>query len=351
MSTLFIHALWRTGSTYFWSKYRAQPNCLAYFEPFHEALLDARETVLSDQFQETRQLLRHPDMKSHYFSEYPFLPEGGVAHFSKDFSYDRYVLDEEESAPGIAAYLDHLVKHARAQGRSAVFQCNRTALRTAWLRRHAAGKHIYIVRDPIDQFASYLDLNGNPYFLAGTMLVAGKGGRHPLLRPLAEAIDLPRIDCPSVAEEMDAYYRWALQAPLIDTLTAHFYLWLVSFLYNLKHADLVIDMNLISDSPGSRAAVEGRLAGLGFPVSLRDCLLPRSAERMHTDLLPSSWRDALNDQDNWIGPRHFAAVQARVLQLALAHLRPALGLPADDFEERTAHVSGHLRLLALPFAS
>lgn len=348
---LFIHALWRTGSTYLWNKYRAQVGRIAYFEPFHEALLDAREATLSDQFVETNLRLRHPDLKAHYFAEFPFQPEGGVAHFRKELSYDRYILDEEEAAPETAAYLTHLLTHARSCGKIPIFQCNRTAFRTAWMRRRFGGRHLYILRDPIDQFASYLDLAGNPYFLAGTMLVAGKAQQHPLFQPLAEVVTLPRIDRPSVAEEMDLYHRIALQMPVLDVLTVHFYLWLVGFLYNLKHADFVIDMNLTGESADHRKTVEAKLGGVGFPVSLRDCQLPRSGERLHVDLLPESWRNSWGEEDGWMEPRRFAVVQARVLQIVTDRLRPALRLSEQDFDDRTSGVADHLRLLALPFVA
>lgn len=344
---LFIHALWRTGSTYFWSKYRAQPDKIAYFEPFHEALLDAPERTLSDQFADTNQRLRHPDLNRHYFAEFPFRPEGGVAHFRKDLSYDRFVLDEEEEAPETAAYLRHLI--AAAGDRTPVFQCNRTALRTGWLRRHFGCRQIYILRDPMDQFASYLDLAGNPYFLAGTLLVAAKNQQHPLFRPLAELVALPRLDRASVAEEMAAYVEVAMGLPLVDMLTVHFHLWLVSFLYNLKHADLVVDMNQVGASQEARTAVEGKLSALGFPVSLRDCQLPHSGERLHRAMLPESWRDQLDGEGGWIGPRGFAMVQARVLQAVTERLRPAFRLSERDIDERAPGLAPHLRLLALPF--
>ena len=37
---IFIHAWWRSGSTYIWSKLRENKSCRCYYEPLHEKIAD-----------------------------------------------------------------------------------------------------------------------------------------------------------------------------------------------------------------------------------------------------------------------------------------------------------------------
>ena len=40
LSSIHVHGLWRTGSTFFWSCLREIPTVAAFYEPFHENMLD-----------------------------------------------------------------------------------------------------------------------------------------------------------------------------------------------------------------------------------------------------------------------------------------------------------------------
>src|SRR4029077_15764561 len=74
---LFVHAWFRSGSTYIWSKLRNNEKLICYYEPFHEVL--AEETLL-EQIENHRPTeagvaLRHPVLARHYFYEYTKLLE------------------------------------------------------------------------------------------------------------------------------------------------------------------------------------------------------------------------------------------------------------------------------------
>ncbi|GEM_PF-3484636 len=82
---IFLQALWRSCSTYFWTKFRENPDLRCYKEPLHEGVLTFSETNLASDPNE-RASLRHPVLKEHYFAEYEIAEGGGVPGFRKRFA-------------------------------------------------------------------------------------------------------------------------------------------------------------------------------------------------------------------------------------------------------------------------
>ncbi len=62
-SPVFLHSMWRTGSTYLASRFAEEARYCVFYEPFHEyvgsekALLKVRE-----EYARARALLRHPEV-------------------------------------------------------------------------------------------------------------------------------------------------------------------------------------------------------------------------------------------------------------------------------------------------
>ena len=57
---IFIHAMWRTGSTYVWKKFRDQQQYRAYFEPFNEYLVHSPSELGEIYSEEKIKAARHP---------------------------------------------------------------------------------------------------------------------------------------------------------------------------------------------------------------------------------------------------------------------------------------------------
>ena len=92
---VFIHSLFRTGSTWLWQKLRDQPGVHAYYEPLHHILLtltaSQREGFVYDDAATGR--MRHPSLSRPHFDEYGGLLESssqGLPLFRKAFCYDEY---------------------------------------------------------------------------------------------------------------------------------------------------------------------------------------------------------------------------------------------------------------------
>ena len=270
---IFIHAIWRTGSTYIWKKFREQSRYRAYFEPLHEVLLRSQEEIDSLQPTSVTARYRHPHIDRCYFAEFPFKRRGGVEFFEKHFPYEEYCLDEAASYEPLRRYVGHLISLAQNNGQVPVLQFNRSLLRVGWLNRNFAPLNILLLRQPMDIWQSYLSFEGL-YFPTVVSLILGQNHhRHPLSE-FAQFETVPFYVNDSFENDLEYYRQFTGRS--LDVLYPLFYsFYLLTCVSAARYADCIIDMNEVSDSPQARAAATQRLTDLGVEISLRDCNLPR----------------------------------------------------------------------------
>jgi len=277
---IFIHALWRTGSTYIWKKFRDQSCYRAYFEPFNELLLHSREEIEATQPRTITTRNRHPDIASFYYAEYPFTPIGGVEYFKKYFPCEKYCLDETSSDEPLRKYVSHLISVARDHGQIPVLQFNRSLLRVGWLNHNFSPLNILLLRRPMDVWQSYLSFSGL-YFPTVVSMILGQNRDCQPLKNIAEFQSVPFYVDGTFENEFEYYFKFTQQN--LETLYPLFYsFYLLTCVYAVPYADCIIDMNEASANPQTREAVVRRLRELGVEISLSDCDLPR-----HTALAPS----------------------------------------------------------------
>ena len=256
---IFLHSNWRSSGTYVWAKFRSLPGMYCYFEPLNERLAtvtqEAVDTVRPSSF------ANHPDLDAPCFAEYrPLLgPDGGIAGFPSDLIFRHYRLAADDPAPRLQAYVDGLTQFAHRQGRVPVFGLVRSSLRVGWFRRHHPGVHIYILRDPRRQFASYLAqaLRGDSYFLERPWVIFGNNRDDPafaLLRALINVDDAP-------ADADNAY--WATrgwQASPADVYLIFYFLHRLAMRDVAGNCDLVIDVDRLAGDAAAIAETERRVA-------------------------------------------------------------------------------------------
>jgi hypothetical protein len=297
---VFLHGMWRSGTTFVWSRFRAADGVTAYFEPLSPAL--ARLTprrIHSEDWQDAMVRSRHPLMDQPYFAEYePLIRGRGVRLYYRSFAARQFARLPTERDPDLEAYLASLLMHAWSEGRRPVLGFVLTGLRVARLRAVFGAYDVHIDRDPLAIWASYQRhaAEGTYNFFAGLFWVLERNATHPLLEPLAARFrlrnGLEKMVKPRV------YYR-----KTIDTLTPAesyglvYYFWLLSLLHAASHADLILDMSL-ADEPGYARGLEASLqAETGVEVSFDGLttvrtpqLLPLfdrpAAEARVLDLLP-----------------------------------------------------------------
>src|SRR4051812_35359104 len=112
---IFIHAWWRSGSTYIWSKMRGNESCLCYYEPLHERLASLPPHIVEASPEIDRSTaLRHPVQTKNYFAEYGDLLRTENLKFFPELSYDEYLLIPGQSNETLRAYIENLIEASKA---------------------------------------------------------------------------------------------------------------------------------------------------------------------------------------------------------------------------------------------
>src|SRR5262249_21651673 len=159
---IFIHAWWRSSSTYVWAKLRQEKSFRCYYEPLNERLAALEPGAIAASPEAgMSQSLRHPVQAENYFAEYSKLIAAGSLGYSRDLAYARYLLRPEQADNALKRYLDGLISAAAGARQTAVLCFCRSQMRSAWMRRSFGGLHVAQIRNPFDQWASF---QVHPYF-------------------------------------------------------------------------------------------------------------------------------------------------------------------------------------------
>ena len=155
VTPIFVHSLFRAGSTYVFNCFRRSPNGYWCFqEPLNEYIHNAAtcpDALLKLQ-EDNAKHLRHPAMDRPYFYEFfPLAPQIRDT-FHPEFSYDEYFSDTPSETDALCHYLSGLAEGAKGRP---VFQECRSAGRVSAIRRCLGGTHLFLWRNPWDQWWSY----------------------------------------------------------------------------------------------------------------------------------------------------------------------------------------------------
>jgi Sulfotransferase family len=220
---VFITARFRSGSTLLWNIFRHVKGCTAYYEPLNER-----------RWFDPRTRGGHVD-RTHrgvddYWQEYLGLEALGAV-YREDWIARNLYMDASSWDPGLLEYVSRLIE--AAPGR-AVLQFNRIDFRLPWFRHmFPAAKLIHLYRHPRDQWCS------------------------SLVRPRS----VPRDVAITRFDPYDHFYLrgWARDLshrfPFLDErVEPHpyrlfYYLWKLSYLYGVTHADLSLGFEALVASP------------------------------------------------------------------------------------------------------
>lgn len=268
---IFIHSLFRTGSTYLWNAFRQQEDTYCYYEPFNQFLsrIDVDRPYVWGDSQAATGKVRHPRLARNQLYEYKKLlrpGKQGVPYFKKSFSFDDYCNNEPD--PDRKKYIDHLLHGAAEEGKTPVLQFNRSALRAKWFKaNYPASLHIYLARSPRDQWQSYVSLaeeQGLDIFLIMDLMIAGKSKSAPYFKNLAPYVYLASFDSPGFPQEEQAY-RSLLGTYSYEELYFIFYfIWFTALWENVIHSDILLSIDLLNSDAAYTRQVLDILAGHGI---------------------------------------------------------------------------------------
>ena len=95
---IYIHSLFRSGSTYFFNKFREfDENYQCYQEPFNEHLLNAKENPdkLLEVHEDTSKVLRHPILNKPYFYEFHSIAKDVSKYLDESLCYKKFFDSED----------------------------------------------------------------------------------------------------------------------------------------------------------------------------------------------------------------------------------------------------------------
>ena len=267
---IFIHSLFRTGSTWLFDRFRRtqDQNYWCYQEPFHEILInliDQPELVLGIHGDMSTSL-RHPSLDKPYFYEFYAIREHIGDSFQKCISFDSFF--DTTVCPAFDEYTAKLISHA--SGRP-VLQCCRSFGRVKHIRQHHGGMHIYLWRNPWDQWWSY---QINDYFDTASLAIINAYNPPQVIALLREELGFSQVRQASFSDE----YKQLLQIPVSaqNRYLIFYTLWLYSLIENRSLADCEINVDSLSSDPAALKKTKKRLEELNVTdIDLSSCNIPQ----------------------------------------------------------------------------
>lgn len=321
---VFIHSLFRSGSTYLFDVFRQSPaKYWCYQEPENEILLELADTT--DPVADTGRanaLLRHPPLDRPYLAEFMPIRDEVVRLFRRDFPYDSFFLAEEDEEPDLRRYLELLITHA--QGR-AVLQFCRSTGRIDWLRRNFGGRHLFLWRHPWDQWWSY---KVTPYFDTANLLILNAHKVPPVFEEIRTALRFAPHRDTTLEREFAYFDSHGLNDK--ESYFLFFAIWYHAMHEGLRSADADIGIDALSRSAEYRQEMLGRLEAIGIAgLDFSSCAIPQSCF-LDTDrafFLP------IEERVHRLFERHGypAATAARIADL-VARMPSGEPEPAKDLE-------------------
>ncbi|MCL4543102.1 MAG: hypothetical protein M1118_00655 [Chloroflexi bacterium] len=266
---VFIHCLFRSGSTYLFNAFRRSPSgYYCYEEPFSEHLINPDSKLFYD-LEFTNSLTRHqrhPELDRPYKFEFAPLRSELPRVFDRSFPYELAFLQPDEEQPALERYVQFLLDRAPER---ALLQFCRSAFRSRWLHRRFAAVSIYLLRNAHDQFMSH---SISPFFLAANLRFLSARTRPPLISTIAEKVGVQRFGDGTLEEEIDFYVAQAEKLSMPDHYRAFLPLWLLAAIENVAWCDQVIDIDQLSTSSSYGVQVLDHLASLGVTgLDFSDC--------------------------------------------------------------------------------
>jgi hypothetical protein len=157
-----------------------------------------------------------------------------------------------------------------ARGRP-VFQECRTSGRIGAIKNQMGGRHIYLWRNPWDQWWSY---KVAPYFdIATQIIIQARYAPPPVERLLAE-LEFPAYRGRGLAGAFDFYAEKPLTSD--QSYLGFYLLWCLALREAMTHADIMISVDRLSDSVAYQSETQAALQDSGIDdIDFSDCRVPQ----------------------------------------------------------------------------
>ena len=247
-NNLFIHSWWRTGSTYFFEKFRKDINNFCYYEPLHENLLFLNKEKLKDATPSESEL-GHIDSKKPYFLEFePFIENNTIKNFKKEFSYDIFELTKQSKQINFKKYLNLLINYSNKNKKNTVLAFTRSMFRIEWMKENFKACHIFLLRDPLQQWISYLERwkKKDIYFVLATVLIIGKIQDCKWMHATKKILNIKNITQKNVINEFAECLKLLNNINAEKLYFLFCYMTYGSIFFAISQCDYIFDIDLMS---------------------------------------------------------------------------------------------------------
>lgn len=296
---LFLHGMFRVGSTYLFNKIRKENSrTKVYYEPFHETLICLSKEKISGDLETAKMHHRITDAHTVWNEYFDLLQdEGGVGGYQLPFAYDDMTCSDGEINNRKSVYISLLIEKALAEKRQPILQFNRTWLMSEpnILAKKYLIKNYWIKRDPWSQFYSmWKSKNENGGFLRTLIIIFFLNYKK---LPFLEVAGLHKL-YEMIKADLGSHQHFnfilveKFSKKIIPKISKdHFilifsYLWLVSEYYMKLSGSKLIDMNRVGTDLVYRREIEADFCKNYIYVNLDDCKL-----ETYKDVSPSLYDD------------------------------------------------------------
>ena len=273
---VFIHSLFRSGSTYLFEVFRRSPaGYWCYQEPLNEVLLKAPfdPSVLEASPDMTTKALRHPQLSRPYLWEFTAIRNDLPRLLSKEMIYDKFFGEHPGSVRDLVDYFEALTRIAKGRP---VFQECRTIGRLGGLMQAIDGVHLYLWRNPWDQWWSN---RINPFFELAYLHVLNAAAPPPWVVRLRQ--QLRHVEFHDQVIERENEFFLARMPSAEDSYLLFYCVWCYALL-RAQAAHLSINVDSLTSSPLYRTSVVTALDKLGIGgLDFSDCSSPQSPYGRH----------------------------------------------------------------------
>ena len=238
-SPVFVHSMFRAGSTYVFTVFRHAGVYRCFYEPMHELVAWAAEDperLSLEADADKIERLHHPKLSAPYFQELHDSWPAWRSALDPSVVYGGYFAVEGYAA-GASLY-QSLIESSEQQ---VMFGDCRTAGRIGTLKAALGGDHLLLWRNPWDQWWSY---QVDRYFDCVNRIIAGVNPRPEVLTQLTIDRNISPIPDGSFAEK----YAYCLRHPMgpDDSYALFYALWLLALDEGLTNADVLINIDTLS---------------------------------------------------------------------------------------------------------
>ena len=263
---IFIHSLFRSGSTFVFNQFRKSASPYwCYQEPLHEKAIFAKSDheILLESDDSTAKVLRHPKLGKPYFWELYEVAQTCLEFIDENSPYKSFFSRDEATVN----YFNALIRESKA--RTVIQEC-RTSARIGVLKRELGGTHIYLWRNPRDQWWSYKVLD---YFDTANQVIINADDVPPVIELLRSEIGFARYRSTDINDEFFWFKRNKLKFD--ESYLVFYVLWVLSLIEARKSADLMINMDSLSSDQSYANRIRAELIENEiFDIDFDDCNSP-----------------------------------------------------------------------------